>query len=296
MTLVRTGDLVQRATAAGSGVLAFNLITLEHAEAIITGAESTGTAVILQVSQNAVAFHGGWVGPVAAAAVLLATQAKVELALHLDHVEDFELLKTAADAGFSSVMFDAGRLPYAENVEATRIASQWAHDAGLWIEAELGYVGGKAGSAASAHADGVRTDPVEAADFIARTGVDALAVAVGSSHAMTTRSAHLDHSLIRNLRQELSIPLVLHGSSGVPDQELCSAVQAGMSKINVGTALNIAYTAAVREILATQPELVDPRRYLTAARAGMAEVVAHLTGLFPSFPPVSEHPIATTKD
>jgi fructose-bisphosphate aldolase class II len=288
VTLVSTGDLVRRASEAGSAVLAFNLITLEHAEAIVIGAESTGAAVILQVSQNAVTFHGGRVGPVTAAAARLATNASVDLALHLDHVEDFVLLQSAADAGFSSVMFDAGRFPYAENVEATRVAAQWAHDAGLWIEAELGYVGGKPGSATSAHAEGVRTDPAEAVDFLARTGVDALAVAVGSSHAMTTRSASLDHDLIRRLRKELSVPLVLHGSSGVPDEELRFAAQAGMSKINVGTALNIAYTATVREILAIQPDLVDPRRYLTAARASMAEVVRHLTTLFPPIPPVSD--------
>jgi fructose-bisphosphate aldolase class II len=137
------------------------------------------------------------------------------------------------------------------------------------VEAELGYVGGKPGAAQSAHSPGVRTDPVEAAEFVATTGVDALAVAVGSSHAMTTRTARLDHRLIAGLRSELPVPLVLHGSSGVPDEELARAVSAGMTKINIGTALNVALTASVRASLETDAAVSDPRRYLGPARDAM---------------------------
>jgi fructose-bisphosphate aldolase class II len=167
-------------------------------------------------------------------------------------------------------MFDGGPLPYAENLSRTRQVVDDGHAAGLWVEAELGYVGGKPGAAQSAHSPGVRTDPVEAAAFVTATGVDALAVAVGSSHAMTTRTARLDHGLIAALRSEVPVPLVLHGSSGVPDDELARAVSAGMTKINIGTALNIALTASVRAGLAADPAITDPRRYLGSAREAMS--------------------------
>jgi fructose-bisphosphate aldolase class II len=277
MTLSTTGELVGQAAAAGRGVLAFNFITLEHVEAILAGAEAAKAPVILQLSQNAAAYHGGRALPVTAAALALAETAAVEVALHLDHVEDMDLLHQAAEAGFSSAMFDAGALDYEGNVAATRAAVDWAHRAGLWLEAELGYVGGKTGVPESAHAAGVRTDPAEAAEYVARTGVDALAVAVGSSHAMTSRSATLDHALITRLRAAVPVPLVLHGSSGLPDAELRRAVASGMVKLNIGTALNIAFTGAVRDRLEQDPSLVDPRRYLAAARDAVAVTVRQLS-------------------
>ncbi|MGW0877475.1 class II fructose-bisphosphate aldolase [Streptomyces sp. NPDC002740] len=273
MPMVPTGDLVTRAAAERSCVTAFNVITLEHAEGIVTGAESAGRPVILQISENAVRYHGGRLTPLALAASSIARTATVDVALHLDHVTDVELLHQAADAGFSSVMFDAGALTYADNLTATASAARWAHEAGLWIEAELGYVGGKPDSPASAHAAGVRTDPAEAADYVARTRVDALAVAVGSSHAMTERVAALDHALIARLREAVPVPLVLHGSSGVPDAELHAAVLAGMIKINIGTALNVSLTHTVRDVLFREPALTDPRKYLGPARDAMATTV-----------------------
>ena len=270
MPLVTTGELVAQAQAAGCAVGAFNAITLEHAEAIAAGAEAAGLPVIVQVSENAVKFHGGRLGPLAAGCLAVAYASSARVALHLDHVEDDDLLHQAALHGFSSVMYDASRLVYADNVAATRAAAEWGHAHGLWVEAELGAVGGKDG----AHAPGVRTDPDEAAAYVAVTGVDALAVAVGSSHAMTDRTAALDHALVARLRAALPVPLVLHGSSGVPDDELRAAVAAGMVKVNIGTALNIAFTAEVRTVLADQPTVVDPRKYLAPGRDAMAAVVA----------------------
>ncbi|GGN64079.1 fructose-bisphosphate aldolase [Streptomyces kronopolitis] len=276
MPLVPTTDLVGRAAAGRGCVAAFNAITLEHAEGIVSGAETAGRPVIVQISENAVRYHGGRLAPLALAAASLARTSAVGVALHLDHVTDVGLLHQAAATGFSSVMFDAGALPWTDNLAATAAAARWAHEAGLWIEAELGYVGGKPDSPASAHADGVRTDPAEAADYVARTGVDALAVAVGSSHAMTRRSAHLDHTLIARLREAVPVPLVLHGSSGVPDAELRAAVRAGMTKINIGTALNVSLTHTVRDVLREEPALTDPRRYLGPARDAVAATVRDL--------------------
>ncbi len=272
MPLVTTRELVDRAVANHVAVGAFNIITLEHAEAVVEGAEHVDVPVILQISENAVRFHGGRLAPIAAAARSIAGAATVAVSLHLDHVEDDDLLRQTAAVGISSAMYDASKLDYGKNVEATRAAREWAHANGIYLEAELGEVGGKDG----AHAPGARTDPVEAAQFVAATGVDALAVAVGSSHAMTNRSASLDHALIAGLARAVPVPLVLHGSSGVPDDELAAAVRAGMTKINIGTILNVDYTAAVRETLAGDEHLVDPRKYLRPARTRIARTVAHL--------------------
>ncbi len=271
MPLVSTSELLTTARAQSAAVMAFNVITVEHAEAIATGAESAGTPAVLQISENAVKFHGGRLAPIAAATAAVARSSTARLALHLDHVESTALLHAASAHDFTSVMFDASKLPYGDNVKATAEAARWAHERGLWIEAELGRVGGKAGDA---HTPGVRTDPTEAAAYVADTGVDALAVAVGSTHAMTTRTATLDHALIATLREAVPVPLVLHGSSGVPDTELRAAVAAGMTKINVGTALNTAFTGTVRAFLEAHPSTVDPRKYLTPAREAMTGAVA----------------------
>jgi fructose-bisphosphate aldolase class II len=280
MPLVTTGELVTRAASAHSAVVAFNIVTLEHIEAVVVGAETAEAPVVLQVSENAVKFRLGRLQPLARAAVAAAERAAVPVALHLDHVQSDALLRQAADAGFSSVMYDASRLPYAENLAATRAASDWAHSQGLWIEAELGQVGGKHGqSPLDAHAPGARTDPAEARAFVADSGVDALAVAIGSTHAMTTRTATLDHDLLKRLAGALDVPLVLHGSSGVPDHELTAAVAGGIAKVNIGTALNVAMTGAVREFLTAHPEAVDSRKYLSVGREAMARTVTRIMGV-----------------
>ncbi|CAL9379338.1 D-tagatose-1,6-bisphosphate aldolase subunit KbaY [Streptomyces sp. enrichment culture] len=275
MPLTTTGELVTRATADRSAIASFNVITLEHVEAVIAGAESVHAPVVLQVSENAVKFRYGRLLPLARAAVAAAERAAVPVALHLDHVRSDALLRQAPDAGFGSVMYDAARLPYAENLAATRAAAGWAHAHGLWIEAELGQIGGKDGEPPlDAHAPGARTDPEQARAFVADSGVDALAVAVGTTHAMTTRTAALDHALLKRLSAALDVPLVLHGSSGLPDDELAAAVAGGIAKVNVGTALNVAMTGAIREFLAAHPEAVDSRGYLTVGREAMARTVA----------------------
>lgn len=266
-------ELLSAAFATGRALPAFNVITLEHAQAVVAAAEAAGAPVVLQVSQNAVAHHGGRLAPLAAALTALAAASPARLALHLDHVTDGELLRAAPAAGFGSVMFDASRLPYDENVKATAEAVRFGHAHGLLVESELGRIGGKAGDA---HAPGVRTDPAEAAAYVTVTGVDALAVAVGSAHAMVRRTAALDHPLIARLAATTGVPLVLHGSSGVPDEELRRAVAAGMTKINIGTALNVALTRAVRAELDRAPRAVDPRPYLAAGRSAMREAAERL--------------------
>jgi fructose-bisphosphate aldolase class II len=276
MALVTSGELIGEAYRAGHAIVAFNVITLEHAEAVAQAAEDAGRPVIVQISENAVRFHSGRLEPIVLAAAAIARTASAPVALHLDHVTEPNLVTAGLSLPFSSIMYDAGALPYDENVARTREVARRAHDAGIWVEAELGYVGGKPDAPLSAHAEGARTDPDEAVAFVAETGVDALAVAVGSMHAMRERTARLDLELIADLRARLAVPLVLHGSSGVPDEQLRAAVAAGMTKINIGTALNIALTRSVRTSLAADDAVVDPRVYLAPARQEMSKVAEHL--------------------
>ena len=273
MPLATMGEIIGPARAADRGVGAFNVIGIEHAEAIVTGAEAAGAAVVLQISENCAAYHGA-LEPIARACLAVARAAAVPVAVHLDHASSAELVRAASSFGLGSVMYDGSGLPYAENVRATAEVATWCHDRGVWVEAELGEIGGKNG----VHSPLARTDPDQACGFVADTGADALAVAVGSSHAMLTRDAVLDLGLIGRIRRAVGVPLVLHGSSGVPEADLAGAIRAGMTKINIATQLNKVVTAAVRDYLIAEPAAVDPRRYGSAGRDAIAPEVARLLG------------------
>jgi fructose-bisphosphate aldolase class II len=278
VTLARLTEVLGPAAASGVGLGAFNVFSIEHAEAFTVAAEAAGTPVVLQISQNAVRYHGA-LAPIAQATLMLARGAAVPIVVHLDHATDVSLVDEAIELGLGSVMFDASPMPYAQNVAATAEIVRRCHDGGLDAEAELGEIGGKDG----VHAAGARTQPDEARAFVEATGVDALAVAVGTSHAMTERRVALDLELINALQAAVPVPLVLHGSSGVPDEELARAVQAGMTKINVATHLNHVFTDSVRATLADNPSMVDSRKYLGPARDAVAVEAEHLLRLLNGF-------------
>lgn len=271
MPLAWTADIVASAARDRRGVGAFNVVQLEHGQAIVSGAARADAPVILQISENTVRYHGG-LEPVALATLAIARHAAVPVAVHLDHAGSPELVREAVGLGCTSVMFDGSSLPYEANVAATAEVAAHCHAHGVWVEAELGEVGGKDG----VHAPGARTDPEEAASFVAATGVDALAVAVGTSHAMLTQDATLDFELIRQLGARVAVPLVLHGSSGVSDADLTRAVAAGITKVNVATRLSRAFTAAVRACLVDDPSVVDSRTYLGKAREAVAAEVGRV--------------------
>ena len=258
MTLESTHKIVNAAAQAGRGAGAFNVIQIELAEALTAGAADAHAPVILQISENAVKYHGS-LEPIALATLAIARASEFPVAVHLDHAESVDLIHEAVDLGFTSVMFDGSTLDYDANVALTVELAAYCHERGVGIEAELGEVGGK---------DGVHAP-----------GVDALAVAVGSSHAMTSRDAKLDLELIAAIRQAVPVPLVLHGSSGVADENLTKAVEAGMTKVNISTHLNHSFTDTVREVLAANPEMVDTRKYLGAGREAVRAEVTRLLGV-----------------
>ena len=192
--------------------------------------------------------------------------------MHLDHAKSEELVRQALDLGYDSVMFDGSELPYSENVAASMRMATLCKSYGATLEVEIGEVGGKDG----VHAPGVRTNPLEAQEFAEATGAHLLAVAVGSSHAMTTRDATLDFNLILEIAQTVEVPLVLHGSSGVSDADLGRAVKAGMSKINIATHLNTIFTQKLRTTLTQDVALVDPRKYIGPARLAISNEVSRI--------------------
>src|SRR6266700_4318306 len=183
MPATGTAEIIAAARAEGRGVGAFNLIGIEHAEAIVAGAEAVGLPVVLQISENCVKYHGA-LEPITLAALAIARAAAVPVAVHLDHATSADLVRAAAAAGVGSVMFDASALDHAANVAATAELARWCHRRGIWVEAELGEIGGKNG----VHATGVRTRPDDAAAYVTATGVDALAVARSEEHTSELQS------------------------------------------------------------------------------------------------------------
>ncbi|MGP5376737.1 class II fructose-bisphosphate aldolase [Brachybacterium alimentarium] len=275
MPLIPLAPAARAARSRGEGLAAFNVVHVENAEAFASAAARAGTPVVLQISQNAARYHGG-LAPIGLATLEIARAAEADVVVHLDHADDLDLVREALDLGVSSIMYDGSKLPDEENRARTAEVVRAAHDLGVSVEAELGEVGGKDG----VHSPTARTDPAEAARFVADTGVDLLAVAVGTSHAMTERTALLDLALIEEIASAVEVPLVLHGSSGVADADIQAAIRAGMTKINVSTHLNTVFTGAVRELLETDPDVVDTRTWMRAGREAGAEEAARLMTLF----------------
>lgn len=273
--LVSLDEVARHCQSSGTGLGAFNVIHVEHAGAFCRAAERADRPVVLQISENAVKYHGA-LAPIGLASLAFAKDASVPVVVHLDHAESVDLVHEAVDLGFTSVMYDGSRLPYSTNEATTASVTEYCHRAGVTVEAELGEVGGKNG----VHDPGARTDPDEACRFVSRTGVDLLAVAVGSSHAMVTRTAELDITRITELREAVAVPLVLHGSSGVSDSGMRQAIEAGIVKVNVSTHLNQIFTSEVRRFLSDFPDVVDSRKYFAPAFDAVGCEVERLLKLY----------------
>jgi fructose-bisphosphate aldolase, class II len=261
-------DWIRRAQAEKYAVGAFNMNTLEQAQAVVAAAQSEAAPAIIQVSHRALLYLGegnALLGLRFAASLgrIAAESVPVPIVLHLDHGAAGEV-REAIKLGFTSVMFDGGDLPYDANVAQTRELCELVHAAGLAFEAELGEV---PRLDASGHSStGALTDPEQAAAFVQATHIDALAIAIGSVHAVQRKEVVLDLERLANIRRTVSVPLVLHGSSGVTDEFVHEGILGGLCKVNVATQLNVAFTGAVRSRLAEASNLVDPRDYLGQAR------------------------------
>lgn len=264
MALVSLREVVGPAFAAGYAVGAFNANNLEYVQGIVAAAVAENAPVIVQASQGAIR-HAG-LAQVAGMVKTAAAGAPVPVVLHLDHGRDLDLVRECLREGFTSVMFDGSSLSLEENIRLTSQVVRWAHAVGVSVEGELGRVPRAREALSREQLRALMTDPEEAARFVRETGVDALAVSVGSVHQMTTRVAELEVERVAALRASAGIPLVLHGSSGVAEASLREAVEAGICKVNFATALNLAFTRGLQEAMGEHPESIDPRVYLARAR------------------------------
>lgn len=282
---------LERAQREHFAVGAFNANTLEQMQAIVCAAEEECAPVIVQVSHRALQYIGGGseargLEYVAAVGKVAAQSVSVPVALHLDHANEQEALRAIA-LGFTSVMFDGSLMAYDDNVRITRHLSEIAQSANVCLEAELGEVP-KPGIS-SVKANGAElTDPEEAAMFVADTGIDLLAVALGSVHAESRKHIGLDLPRLKAIRAAVDVPLVLHGSSGVRDTDIAKGIRLGLCKVNVATQLNGAFTGAVRKALADAADIIDPRKYLGPARDQMQNAVAERIRFFGSAGRVAE--------
>mgnify|MGYP000499626390 CR=1 FL=1 len=276
MPLVRSTELLHYACQARFAVGAFNADTMEIVQAIIEAAAEERAPVILQVSEPTIRY-AGLALPVAMVKAA-AAEVDIPVVLHLDHGDSFAQNVHALRAGFTSLMFDGSRMAYADNVAITRQVVHMAHAVGIPVEAELGKVL-QHGATPEDVVDAM-TDPDEAADFVARTGCDSLAVAVGSVHAMTDQAAALDIARVRAIAARVDIPLVLHGSSGVQPESVREAIACGVCKVNVSTYLKQAFVIELRAAMTASPTEVDFRRLFAPAREAAKARVREKLRLF----------------
>ncbi len=299
MPLVTTTEMFKKAYEGGYAIGAFNVNNMEIVQAITEAADELKSPIILQCSAGArkYAKHAYLVHLVQAAL----EETNIPIALHLDHGADFEICKSCIDGGFTSVMYDGSSLPYEENVKIAKQVAEYAHDKGVVVEAELGTLAGIEDDVKVEHGAESYTQPDQVEDFVTRTGVDSLAIAIGTSHGAYKFKPGQKPQLRFDILDEVSrrlpgFPIVLHGASsvlpkyvdiinanggkmedaiGIPEDMLRQAARSAVCKINIDSDLRLGLTAGIREHMAAHPEHFDPRQYLTDGRAYVKEVVAH---------------------
>lgn len=297
MALVTTTEMFKKALNSDYAVGAFNVNNMEIIQGIVDAAIEENAPLILQVSAGARKYARSiYLTKLVEAAV---EDTGLDIALHLDHGEDFDICKKCVDDGFTSVMIDGSKHPFEENIAMTKQVVEYAHDHGVVVEAELGRLAGVEDNVSVDERSATFTDPQEAKEFVERTGVDSLAVAVGTSHGAYKfkGTPYLDFDRLEEIHQLIpDIPLVLHGAStvipefvdkcnkyggnipgaqGVPEDMIQEAVKHGVCKVNIDTDIRLAMTAEVRKFLVENPEVFDPRKYLGPARDAVKVMVSH---------------------
>lgn len=270
MPLVTSKEMLLNAQRDGYAVGAFNVENMKMVQAVIAAAEELRAPVMLQTTPSTLRYAA----PTLFAAMVraVAEKATVPVAVHLDHGSSAALARDALLGGYTSIMFDGSQKPFEENVALTCEVVEFCHAAGVPVEAELGCVGGKEDDL-ERKTDDPYTDPAQAAEFVKRTGVDSLAVAIGTAHGVYKGEPRLDIDRLCAIRKVVSVPLVLHGTSGVPEQVVSQCIDCGICKVNYATDLRIAYTGGVRAALAEKPEAFDPKLYGAAGRESVKKYV-----------------------
>ena len=271
MNLVPMADILQDAHKRTYGVGGFNINNMEFLQGIIRGAEELNSPLILQASEGAIRYIGmDYLIKMVEAAT---DKTSIPVALHLDHGSSFESIMKCIRAGFSSVMIDASKNEFEENIALTKKVVEAAHSVGVSVEAELGTIGGTEDDHTVDEADAMYTDPDQALEFVERTGVDALAIAIGTAHGVYKGEPELDFERLKKIKKLIDMPVVLHGASGISAEDLNTAVAYGVNKVNVNTDFQQAFTAKIKEVYAEKPELYDPRKYCGPGRDAITEKV-----------------------
>lgn len=274
MALVNTKQMLLDAQKNHYAIGAFNVENMEMMQAVITAAELEKLPVILQTTPSTLKYAD--TALFAAMAEALAKKASVPVAMHLDHGSSFELCEIAAKDGYTSLMIDGSKLPLQENIELAKkvveLAKTFAY--APTVEAELGKLGGKEDDLEVKEGEDMCTDPEEAIEFVEKSGVDSLAVAIGTAHGFYKGTPKLEFERLAAIRDAVSVPLVLHGSSGVPDEDVKKAITLGVCKVNFATELRVAYTDAARKVIADE-SVYDPKKYGAAGRENVIELVRH---------------------
>ena len=271
MNLVPMADILQDAHKRTYAVGGFNINNMEFLQGIIKGAEELNSPLILQASEGAIRYIGmDYVMQMVEAAT---KDTNIPVALHLDHGSSFESIMQCIRAGFSSVMIDASKKPFAENIALTKKVVEAAHSVNVSVEAELGTIGGTEDDHTVEEKDAMYTDPDQAKEFVEATGVDALAIAIGTAHGVYEGEPELDFERLDTIKQLIDMPVVLHGASGISAKDLETAVGYGVNKVNVNTDFQQVFTAKIKEIFAEKPELYDPRKYCGPGRDAITEKV-----------------------
>jgi fructose-bisphosphate aldolase class II len=280
MPLVTGKELMDKAEKGNYAVGAFNCNNMEIIQAIIAAAEAENSPVIIQASQGAIKYAGldYIVGLVSTAA----KNTKIPVCLHLDHGTDFRQVVQCIAKGFSSVMFDGSKLPLEENIAITKRIVEIATAVGVSTEAELGKIAGTEDEVNVHEKDAMLTDPADVKYFVEKTGVDSLAVAIGTAHGQYKSEPKLDFDRLAKIRSLVNVPIVMHGSSGVSDDDVRKAIALGIRKVNIDTNIREAFVKGVKGVLAKNPREIDPRKILGPAREAMTEIVREKIRIFGS--------------
>ncbi len=270
MPLVTTKQLLSDAQKNGYAVGAFNVENMEMVQAVVAAAEELHSPVIMQTTPSTVKYAD--VEYFYANVKVAAEKASVPVVMHLDHGNSFELAMKAYRAGYTSIMIDGSHESFEDNIAVTKAVVDACHPGGVPVEAELGKVGGKEDDLEGGEGNPY-TDPQEAKTFVERTGVDFLAVAIGTAHGVYKGIPKLDVDRLSEIRNVVDIPLVLHGTSGVPDDAVRECIKRGICKVNYATDLRIAFSKGVKEVLAENPDVFDPKKYNARGREEVKKYV-----------------------
>ena len=272
MALVTPKQLLLDAQKGGYAVGAFNVENMEMVQAVVAAAEELRSPVIMQTTPSTVKYAN--LNYFYENVKVAAQESSVPVVIHLDHGNSFELAMQAYRTGYTSIMIDGSHEGFEDNIALTSAVVKACHPGEVPIEAELGKVGGKEDDLDGGEGDPY-TNPQEAAEFVERTGIDSLAVAIGTAHGVYKGVPKLDFSRLSEIRKAVSIPLVLHGTSGVPDEDVAECIKRGICKVNYATDLRIAFTKGINQVLKENPDTIDPKKYNAKGREEVRKYVMH---------------------